>query len=281
MLVQLAIADAYGAGFEFRNPLYVKAFNRGARYRRPALTWSRGGRYTDDTQMTIAVAEAILSGEPWTPELLAHHFVASFARDPRTGYAPRFHRFLLSVSDGSEFLERIRPNSERSGAAMRAGPIGLRRDVDQVLAHAEVQARITHDTVGGVASAQAAALMVHHFAHRSGTADDLPAFVSEHVVGPWASEWHGRVSMNGVDCVHAALTAIRQTQTLTDLLRACVSYGGDVDTVATIALAAASCSTEFADDLPPTLVDRLERGPYGHAYLTQLDRELLAIADAR
>ncbi len=67
MLVELAIGDAYGAGFEFRNPLYVRAFNRLDRYRRPALTLGRGGRYTDDTQMTLAVGEALLRASPGHP----------------------------------------------------------------------------------------------------------------------------------------------------------------------------------------------------------------------
>jgi len=85
MLVELAVGDAYGAGFEFRNPLYVRAFNKLDRHRRPALTIAKPGRYTDDTQMTIAVTEALLSGEPWSPALVAAHFVEAFKRDPRGG----------------------------------------------------------------------------------------------------------------------------------------------------------------------------------------------------
>lgn len=281
MLVELAIGDAYGAGFEFRNPLYVKAFNRVDRYRRPALTWSRGGRYTDDTQMTIAVAEAMLSGEPWTRELLANHFVTAFKRDPRSGYAPRFHRFLRSVDDGADFLSRIRPTSERSGAAMRAGPVGLLPSIDDVLSDAELQAKVTHDTDGGVRSSQAAALMVHHFAHLNGDTAGLAGFVAQHVPGHWATPWNGRVSMNGIECVHAAITAIAASDSLADLLRRCVDYSGDVDTVASIALAAASCSERIQHDLPQLLIYRLERSAYGYDYLFALDRQLIAAARRR
>lgn len=160
MLVELAVGDAYGAGFEFRNPVYVRVFNRVDRYRRPALTLSRGGRYTDDTQMTIAITEALLSQEPWTAEVIAHHFLQAFQRDPRTGYAPRFYQFLRSAENADDFCTRIRPTSDRSGAAMRAGPIGLISDIGALLEKAVIQARVTHDTEPGVASAQAAALGV-------------------------------------------------------------------------------------------------------------------------
>ncbi len=281
MLVETAIGDAYGAGFEFRNPLYVKAFNRVDRYRRPALTWSRGGRYTDDTQMSIAIAEAMLSGEAWSRELLAHHFVTGFQRDPRSGYAPGFYRFLRSVNDGADFLARIRPTSERSGAAMRAGPVGLLPSIDEVLARAELQAKVTHDTDGGVRSAQAAALMVHHFAHHNDGTADLATFIAQHVPGPWATPWRGRVSMNGVDCVHAAITAITPSTSLTEVLRRCVHYRGDVDTVAAIALAAASCAVQLDHDLPEVLVEGLEHGPYGYDYLVSLDTQLLELTSGR
>lgn len=276
MLVELAVGDAYGAGFEFRNSLSVRAFNHVDRYRRPALTLShRCGRYTDDTQMTIAVTEALLSGEPWTAELLADHFVHAFQRNPRVGYAPRFYGFLKAVDDGTDFLARIRPHSDRSGAAMRAGPVGLLPDLATVLDRATVQARVTHDTDAGIASAQAAALMVHHFAHRRGQPEHVGEFVSEHVAGPWDRPWRGRVSMKGTDCVHAAISAVAAHSSLRELLRSCVAFGGDVDTVATIALAAASCSADYDHDLPEALIDGFERGPFGLDFLRDLDRQLM------
>jgi ADP-ribosyl-[dinitrogen reductase] hydrolase len=276
MLVELAVGDAYGAGFEFRNSLYVRVFNRLDRHRRPALSVARPGRYTDDTQMTIAVTEALLSGEPWSPRLLAHHFVDSFRRNPRGGYAPRFGRFLRGVNDGEEFLAGIRPTSDRSGAAMRAGPIGVLAEVDEVLERSAVQARVTHDTPGGVSSAQAAALMVHLFAYRLGPPDELAGFVAGHVAGEWDQPWKGRVSMNGVACVRAAISAVSTRRSLAELLGACVAYGGDVDTVATIALAAASWSVDDRADLPAVLTDGLEDGTYGRSYLEGLDRQLVA-----
>jgi ADP-ribosyl-[dinitrogen reductase] hydrolase len=78
--------------------------------------------------------------------------------------------------------------------------------------------------------------------------------------------------------VRAAITAIRQSDSLSGLLRRCVDFTGDVDTVAAIALAAGSCSDELSHDLPDHLVTGLGAGPYGRDYLISLDQRLLALA---
>jgi len=233
MLVELAVGDAYGAGFEFRNTLYVRAFNRVDRHRRPALALSGGGRYTDDTQMTIAITEAILTDDPWTPELIAAEPQCEPSRSGCTQTSPQCSK-----------EPRSRP-------------------------------AFTHDTEAGVASAQAAALMVHHFARRDGTPGDLADFASEHVRGPWREPWRGKVSMRGMDCVHAAITATAQTSSLKQLLHRCFAFGGDVDTVATIGLAAASWSPHHAPDLPESLIEGLERSEFGYDYLRTLDQHLI------
>ncbi len=48
-------------------------------------------------------------------------------------------------------------------------------------------------------------------------------------------------------------------------------FGGDVDTVATIAMAAASCSDEYEKDIPNALIAGLENGRYGRNYIEKLD----------
>jgi ADP-ribosylglycohydrolase len=59
------------------------------------------------------------------------------------------------------------------------------------------------------------------------------------------------------------------------VLRECVAFTGDVDTVATVALAAASRSAEIRADLPAVLVDGLENGTYGRDHLARVDAQLL------
>jgi ADP-ribosylglycohydrolase len=66
MLLQLAIGDAYGAGFEYVDVDVVTARNDLSAYVQHPRQGIKPGCYTDDTQMSIAIAEAIISGEPWT-----------------------------------------------------------------------------------------------------------------------------------------------------------------------------------------------------------------------
>jgi len=274
MLVELAVGDAYGAGFEFSPDDMIRRHNKARYYVQHPRHAIRPGCYTDDTQMTLAIVEALLSEEAWTAENLAERFVAVFRRDPRHGYAGRFHRFLQGVRDGADLLARIQANSDRSGAAMRAAPLGLLPTIDEVMAKCRVQAVITHNTPDGVDAAQAAALMTYFCVHKIGPKQWLPMFLENHVPGQWLLPWSGKVGERGLESVRAAVTALVRNWRLSDLLKDCIAFTGDVDTVATLALAAASCCIEYDQDLPPELVLKLENGPYGRDYLAALDRLL-------
>jgi ADP-ribosyl-[dinitrogen reductase] hydrolase len=58
------------------------------------------------------------------------------------------------------------------------------------------------------------------------------------------------------------------------MLKDCINFSGDVDTVGAIAMAAAAYSPEIKEDLPQHLYDKLEDGPYGHKYIKKLDKQL-------
>jgi ADP-ribosyl-[dinitrogen reductase] hydrolase len=277
MLLELAVGDAYGAGFEYANRQLIRQFNDLSRYVQHPRHGTRPGQYTDDTQMTLAIVEAILSGEDWTLLNLARRFVEVFKRDAREGYAGSFHAFLRRVRDGEQFLAEIIPTSDKSGAAMRAVPIGIFKTTAEVIEKATIQAAITHNTPDGINAGVASALMSHYFLYRLGAKNDLGAFIEAHVDGQWADTWHGQVGSKGWMSVKAAISAIQQHDSLSAILRACIDYSGDVDTVAAIALGAASCSQEIVQDLPQHLIDTLENGPYGRDYLLGLDQQLMAL----
>lgn len=275
MLIEIAIGDAYGAGFENAPERVIREHNTLSGYIERLHHRTAAGSYTDDTQMSIAVAEAIISGERWTSRLLARHFVTAFKRDPREGYARGFYEFLQRVEDEDEFLRQIRPNSEKSGAAMRACPIGVFPSIGTVVERAKVQAQITHNTPTAVDSAIVAALMTHYGLYDIGPKAELDIFIASLVPGPWEGRWCGRVGLRGIESVHAALTAVISNDRMSSILRACVDCGGDTDTVAAIALGAASCYEEIEKDLPKTLHDNLENGPYGRDFLSKLDSQLI------
>lgn len=276
MLLEIAIGDAYGAAFEYANQRFVRERNNLVSYYQHPRHGIRPGCYTDDTQMSLAVAEVIVQDVPWTPNVLGDKFVEAFKRDPREGYAGGFYHFLQEVQDGEEFLARIRPRSDKSGAAMRAAPTGIFSTPAEVVERCTVQARLTHDTPDGIAAACAAALASHYFLYRHGPKAGLGRFLEEHVPGQWNEPWTGKVGAKGWMSVRAAITAVMAHGRLSDILRASIDFTGDVDTVAAIAMGAASCSEEIEQDLPKVLRHGLENGRFGRDYLQDLDQQLLA-----
>lgn len=277
MLLELAIGDAYGAGFEYVSTQLINASNDLSGYVQHPRHKIKPGCYTDDTQMSLAIAETIVNQEPWTPEVLAKNFVTAFKRDPREGYASSFYYFLLKIRDGNDFLAKIIPTSDKSGAAMRAAPMGVFSTVEKVIEAARIQAAITHNTPEGINAAIAAALMSHYFIYQLGRKRDLGKFLESHVSGEWSKHWQGKVKSKGWMSVRAAITAIERNNSMSQLLKDCIKYTGDVDTVAAIALAAASCSDEIAQDLPLHLTKTLENGEYGRDYIIELDNKLMAL----
>ena len=149
MLLSLgALGDAYGFGFEFVEPTFVHSYNDLCYHQHPEFTTIPPGRYSDDTQMQLGLAELLIQeGVDWTPLKIADQFVSVYKRDPRPGYAKRFQSLLDEVSCGQELLTRLHPQSERNGAAMRSSVIGLLPDLELVKHLAALQASVTHNTI--------------------------------------------------------------------------------------------------------------------------------------
>jgi len=273
MMLELAIGDAYGAGFEYATEMLE--YNDLSRYvQHPRHRGTRPGMYTDDTQMSLAICEQLLSDEEWSRERLASRFADVFHRDQREGYAGGFPAFLKKTQCAAAFLRHIRPDSDKSGAAMRAGCLGLLPEISEVKRLSELQSTLTHNTASGIASAQAAALMVHAAHYGCCALSETGKWLVSEIGGRWDEAWNGKVKSKGWMSVSAALTALQRNTSMSQLLLDCISFKGDVDTVATIALAAASASTEYRRDLPAVLIDTLENGSYGRDYLISLDDAL-------
>lgn len=278
MLFEIALFDAYGAGFEYVDPKIVKAHNHCRCYLRHPKWKGPPGKYTDDTQMGIALAELMLLKDPmtWTHYDVARAFVQVFKRDPRPGYSGNFYKLLQEMTTGWDFLRTVRPFSDKSGGAMRAPVVGLLPDIKQVAQVARFQASLTHCTPIGMDAAVAAALMTHYFYYRLGPKKDLPWFLdTKGLCIGFAKAWDGKVGSRGDGHVLAALTALVEHDTMEDILKACVAFTGDVDTVAAIAGGAACFSDEVSQTLPAGLVDNLEDGRFGRDFLTSLDERLM------
>lgn len=212
-----------------------------------------GSRFTDDTVLTFAVAEAILTGKPYAPLL------KSWARRyPQAGYGHRFALWALY----DEVLPGI---SFGNGAAMRVSPVGWAfDDLQSVLAEAARSAEPTHNHPEAVASAQAVAGAV--FLARSGESKEtIRQFAEERLGCDMARTVEEirpgyRFSSAAAQSVPEAIIAFLDSTSFEDAVRNAISLGGDADTQACIAGAVAEAfygsvpdafSVRLADYLPP------------------------------
>ena len=310
MLLDIAIADAYGAGFEFAKPeVLAKRSNDFTRYFRHNIDDNLPGMYTDDTQMGLGLARWLLSVTPTTlaqtrPRDIAWFFVDTFQRDPRQAYSRRMFNFLKSHPDVDNFLAAIDASSARSGAAMRSAILGVLPTLGDVVRIATLQAKITHDTPQGIATAVAVASAAWYV--RNGKSIEQAIALAEMQAWNAASECVGRVSpeeakaflaeqtstwqeMNfverpaspvsyyGVPCVHAAFYAVlHHWDDPIEMLKAIVSYAGDTDTVAAIAMGIRSMAPGSPVVWPKWCSETLENGAWGLDYLIDMDKKITA-----
>ncbi|MBX3232033.1 MAG: ADP-ribosylglycohydrolase family protein [Labilithrix sp.] len=125
------------------------------------------GTYSDDTQMTIAVAEAVVAaGDASLDELMeemGRRFVAwSRASDNDRAPGNACMTGCDALARGVPWREAGVADSKGCGSAMRVAPIGLRwwNDHDRLLEVARASAVLTHRHDAGVEGAAAAALLV-------------------------------------------------------------------------------------------------------------------------
>ena len=280
MMVSMAVGDAFGAGFEFAPAELVRKYNHlNLGYRPHPKGTIRPGKYTDDTQMAIGVAEWMMERVS-VPEMnnavqLARKFVEVFHRDPRKGYAEGFYKILKETRNGTRLLQALIPTSRKAGGAMRAAPCGLLAEPEQVIDLAMWQASITHATREGMLGAAGAALLV--WACRQGCDRGyLGQMLEDMLPGcKWTEPWQGYVSGQALATVRAALTAVMSHGSMSAILQESVAFTGDTDTVAVIAMAAGAMHPDIVQDLPTCLVSGLENQKYGFTHLQELDDELL------
>ncbi|WP_027671601.1 ADP-ribosylglycohydrolase family protein [Rheinheimera baltica] len=275
MLYEIAIADAYGSGFEFAATEVIAQHNDLSCYV-PHQLYGMLGNYTDDTQMSLALAELLVADAEWTALNIADKFVKCFKRDPRQGYSKGFYAVLQQVENGQQLLTTLRAHSTRNGAAMRAVPLGIIASKHQLLTYAKQQAAITHNTPTGIASSCTVALAAHFGLYQLGEISQLPAFLQSEGFADWNYNWQQAVTVEAFDTVSAALSCLLRHDNLADLLQSCVALSGDTDSVAAIAVGIASCFTSYRKNLPEHLAQTLNEPQYGLAYLAELDKQLLA-----
>lgn len=279
MLLRIAQGDAFGMSCEFRRKNLEAALRFDSYIRHPE--WGpEAGCYTDDTQMSIAVARCVLS-KTLGREDFAHQFVLCYKRDPRPQcYAQGFQSLLDSVWSGSELLRSVNPISSKNGAAMRSVPLGVLSTPSEVMRVAEVQACITHDTYGGVLSSQIVALASHYALYQPGPLSELRPWL-EGILDIMLLDWMGSPVKEpelGLATARAVVTLLGRETSLLGIAKTCLTWGGDTDSV--LAIAWGIASARMREDLPPFFYDGLEDGVYGRVYLSNLGKVIMQEASS-
>ncbi len=274
MILEAAIGDAYGAGFEFQEMEYIKKHNSLTQYHEHGLYKEIYKRYTDDTQMAIAITELLLEEDNWNQEKVANKFVEAFHRDKRRGYSDRVYNALDASKNGKDFINVINNGSNGNGSAMRAYSIGFVKEIDKLLAFCEIQAKVSHDTIEGIQCAKRIALAVHFYKYGLDKQTSLIDFLNKTLNENEMYEVVSPIDMHGYPTTKAVIKIVSEAKSMKDCLKYCIDYGGDTDTVAALCMAILSQKEDCDKTLPLFLNEELENGTYGKDYLIKLDKEL-------
>ena len=264
------------------------------------------GSYTDDTEMMIGLAEALLE----TPGRLdAHQVAARFSENfnPDRGYGGTTQKILSAIREGMQWQEATKTHalpggSYANGAAMRVAPIPLAfyRDAKATVQAAAQQAAITGHThpIGRIGAclqaiavrwaissrAQGAELDAKSFLKNLKLAgpkefvDALGWIVENLAASPEEAANHLGTGAQASCSVSAALWAVLSSPEDPEMaiIRA-VNLGGDTDTIGAMAGAVAG-AYHGAEALPLRWTQALEEGDKGKGYVIELADRLLDIA---
>ena len=203
--------------------------------------------YTDDSIMTVAVAEWLLTDNQHTHESLENIMVryAQAYEFPMGGYGGGFAQWLfrperlVDYRTGELAGKRVPYNSWGNGAAMRASAVGWKfRTLEETEKVAALSASITHDHPEGIKGAQATAAAI--FLARTGkTKQEIKDYIQNRF--GYDLDTHTdeiRKTYGWEDsCQGTVPPAIRAFLDSTDYesaIRIAVSLGGDSDTLACI-----------------------------------------------
>ena len=254
-MIGAIIGDIIGSRFEFNN-INTKEFE----------FFGEGCEFTDDTVMTIAVAEALLYTR--NPDELGN-VLRDIMRDyghgyPDVGYGGMFRQWLMSA-DPQPY------NSFGNGSAMRVSPCGYAAEsLEEVLLLAKASAEISHNHPEGIKGAQAIAAAIY-MARNGIRKDGIKQYIEDNfykldfTLNDVKQEYHFSESCQ--DTVPQAIQSFLLANSFEDTIRNAISIGGDSDTIACIAGSIAEAYYGIPDEmidnvkkyLPKCFVDVIDR----------------------
>lgn len=261
------LGDIIGSPYEFDRSGKTKDFP----------LFSPESRFTDDTVMTIAVADAFLAVSPDVPDSVIRnqliHSMQLFGRNyPNIGYGARFSQWLFSRDP--------RPmGSWGNGSAMRVSSVGwLFNDLETVLRMSALSADVSHNHPEGIKGAQATAAAIF-LARTRKSKTEIRTFIEtcfgydlSRTCDEIRPTYHHMASCQ--DTVPEAITAFLEGKSFEDVIRTAVSLGGDCDTLTCIAGAMAEAFYGVPEELKKSCREYLPSDLL--AVLRQFDRQIRA-----
>lgn len=225
--------------------------------------FSAKSKITDDSIMTLAVAEALMNGmgdrEKTRKELVRS--MQSLGRQyPDAGYGGRFIDWLYQTHPEPYY-------SYGNGAAMRVSPVAwLYHTLPEVLDYAAITAEVTHNHPEGIKGAQSTAAAI--FLARTGASkqairDDIMSrfgYALDRSCDEIRPTYHHVESCQ--ETVPEAITAFLEGESFEDVLRTAVSLGGDSDTLTAIAGSIAEAYYGIPESLQQEAIQRLDAPLY-------------------
>lgn len=169
-LVGCAIGDALGNPFEEKPASYIPLQQWDGFFKAGGTYWKgNAGQYTDDTLMSIALAGSLIRCKGFDPKDVSSSYLDWYLSGNTRGIGTTTAQAMHNLKTSSPWDQSgiTNPSSAGNGSAMRASPIGLfyRNDLNKVIAAANLDAIITHNSIepkaGSVAIATAVAMIAN------------------------------------------------------------------------------------------------------------------------
>ena len=228
------LGDIIGSPFEFDRGDKTKDFK----------LFTEGCTFTDDSVMTIAVAEALMKastqkqkGEPLSDDQIRDELVKSMQdwghRYPHAGYGGRFRWWLVS-KDPQPY------HSFGNGSAMRVSAVGWLYDtLEETEYMAGLTADVTHNHPEGIKGAKSTAAAIY-LARTGASKEEIKAYIEDkygydldRTLDQIRPTYH--MDETCQRSVPGSIIAFLEADSYEDTVRNAVSLGGDTDTLGAIA----------------------------------------------
>ncbi len=236
-------------------------------------------KFTDDSVMTVAVAEALLNaGANASVEQIEVACIESMRKwgkwYPNAGYGQRFWMWLFSKGKTEPY------GSYGNGSAMRVSAAGWLYDsVERTREVARATANVTHNHPEGIKGAECTAAVIY-MARIGACKEEIAEYIDREFGYDYSETLEQMRSRHQhvescQDSLPKALRSFFDGESYEDVVRNAVSLGGDTDTLAAIAgamaeaffdmpvMLRAECQSRIEDDMRDVLMrfdDAIGRG---------------------